>query len=183
MRKEASHKAEIVSQLLLGETAALLEETKDFLRVKCLYDGYEGWCQKSQLAALMIDLPATNIFINNAVGEVLVNDKPCRVSIATPWFDKDISAKHFTIQYPTQTVADATAMIFNEANIKTITAQFLNTPYLWGGKSVLGIDCSGFTQQVFKMFGIFYEEMLTNRQSKAILLVFYRKLHAEISLF
>lgn len=144
--------------LLLGTCMKYLknqEEAKDFIRVKCLYDNYEGWCQKSQLTELTDDLPATSIFINQAIGEVIVNDKPCRVSLATPWFDKPISAKHFTIQYPSQKTVDTATIVFNEENIKAISFQFLNTPYLWGGKSVLGIDCSGFTQQVFKMVNIF----------------------------
>ncbi len=38
--------------------------------------------------------------------------------------------------------------------IKQLTYRYLNTPYLWGGKSSVGIDCSGFTQQVFKILGI-----------------------------
>jgi hypothetical protein len=43
---------------------------------------------------------------------------------------------------------------FNKKNLDTIIWIFLDTPYLWGGKSMFGIDCSGFVQQVFKMFGI-----------------------------
>ena len=52
MRKEAAHRSEMVSQLLFGEIAELLEETTLFSRVRCLYDAYEGWCQKTQLAAI-----------------------------------------------------------------------------------------------------------------------------------
>lgn len=43
---------------------------------------------------------------------------------------------------------------FTAANFLKIYSLYLNTPYLWGGKSVFGIDCSGFAQQVFKLFGI-----------------------------
>src|SRR6476469_8596464 len=43
LRKEASHRTEMTSQLLFGETAQVLEEQDEWLRVKCLYDGYEGW--------------------------------------------------------------------------------------------------------------------------------------------
>jgi cell wall-associated NlpC family hydrolase len=40
------------------------------------------------------------------------------------------------------------------ATLAAVYQHFLNSPYLWGGKSVFGIDCSGFVQQVLKMFGI-----------------------------
>ena len=43
MRKEPSHRSEMTSQLLFGEYAEILEEQGQFLRVKCLYDDYEGW--------------------------------------------------------------------------------------------------------------------------------------------
>ena len=49
MRKEAAHRSEMVSQLLFGELATVLETAGDFVRVRTLYDDYEGWCQQSQL--------------------------------------------------------------------------------------------------------------------------------------
>ena len=155
VRREATHKAEIVSQLLLGETAELLEETKDFLKLKCLYDSYEGWCQKSQVTEIINNIRTTNFYINEAIEVVTVNKKPCRVSLATPYFKEDIITKNFTLQYSSQNIINATEMVFNEENIKNLSFKYLNTPYLWGGKSVFGIDCSGFAQQVFKMFNIF----------------------------
>ena len=50
VRAEASHRAEMVSQLLFGERAAILEQGADhWVRIRCEYDGYEGWCQDSHL--------------------------------------------------------------------------------------------------------------------------------------
>ena len=49
LRAEGSHRAEMVSQLLFGETALVLNETKDFYHIQMHQDGYEGWCQKLQL--------------------------------------------------------------------------------------------------------------------------------------
>jgi cell wall-associated NlpC family hydrolase len=40
------------------------------------------------------------------------------------------------------------------SNINYITRQFLNVPYLWGGKTPFGIDCSGFSQIVVRCIGI-----------------------------
>ncbi len=51
LRAEASHRSEMVSQLLFGELCKELETQGDFAKVSCDYDGYEGWCQRSQLAA------------------------------------------------------------------------------------------------------------------------------------
>ena len=50
LRKEPSHTSEMVSQLLFGETCVSLEKTRDhWIRVRCLYDGYEGWCQEGHV--------------------------------------------------------------------------------------------------------------------------------------
>jgi gamma-D-glutamyl-L-lysine dipeptidyl-peptidase len=107
IRKEASHRSEMTSQLLQNEIAEVLETEKQFTRLRCLYDGYEGWCANNQLK------DAKNS------GE------------ATP-----------------------TLLRFNAENINDVASQYLDVSYLWGGKSLSGIDCSGFCQQVFKQFGI-----------------------------
>ncbi len=66
--------------------------------------------------------------------------------------------------------------------IKERAALFLNTPYLWGGGSVFGIDCSGFTQMVFRFFNIPCCVMRICRLPRAKWLAFYRKRVAAISL-
>ena len=46
----------------------------------------------------------------------------------------------------------------DEFNVEVLVAlgrPFLGTAYLWGGKSIFGVDCSGFVQQLYKLFGIF----------------------------
>ena len=107
LRKEASHRSEMVSQLLQDEIAEVLEVEKQFTKVKCLYDGYEGWIANNQFAST----------------------------------ENTTEPKIETI------TSDAN-------NILSLAKQYIDVPYIWGGKSKNGIDCSGFSQQVFKQFGI-----------------------------
>ena len=145
MRKEPSHRSEMVSQVLFGEYVQMGEEKDDFVFVKCEYDGYEGWVQRKQLKAVEEEkqLPATTYTASFATPVHLQNGFSFCVG-------------NNTIKYlmlPQQTLNSATQLL----NVQTLTAiyqPFINTPYLWGGKSVFGIDCSGFVQQVFKLFGI-----------------------------
>lgn len=155
LRKEPLHRSEMVSQLLLGEYAEVTESTKDFIHVKCLSDNYEGWCQKIQFIEIE-KLRHTNLFLHRAIGIAKLNGRDCRISLGTPLYstNETILFKNFSVQYPSRYTCDAMLNEFNHNNIQYIAEQFLNTPYLWGGKSVFGIDCSGFTQQVFKMFNI-----------------------------
>ncbi|OIR01160.1 gamma-D-glutamyl-L-lysine endopeptidase [mine drainage metagenome] len=145
----------MVSELLLGEYAEVVESTKDFIRIKCLYDGYEGWCQRVQLTEVN-NIHSTNLFLHKAIGIAKLNGRDCHISLGTPLYSTNeiISFGKFAVQYPSRYTCDATNNEFNSENIQHIAEQFLNAPYLWGGKSVFGIDCSGFTQQVFKLFDI-----------------------------
>lgn len=154
MRSEASHRSEMVSQLLFGEGAEVLEVTKDFIKIKCLYDGYEGWTQVSQLAEVDEEIakaaPAGYTFKRNTV--VMLNDTPMYVSLATPVFENTFFGKH-KVKYTDDETALFDARYFTEEVIKMVALLYENVPYLWGGKSSFGIDCSGLVQQVFKIFG------------------------------
>jgi cell wall-associated NlpC family hydrolase len=150
MRSEPSHKSEMVNQLLFGEVGEVLADAKDFTRVKCLYDGYEGWCAKSQLAEVD-DAGAFEAvgFIDITNGEALLNNTVISLPIATPIFE-NVSIGNYSISFKDSTKQKAEALS-KAGRVQQLAYQYLNTPYLWGGKSNFGIDCSGFTQQVFKL--------------------------------
>jgi len=151
IRKEPDHRSEMTSQLLLGEYAEVLDEQKEFVQIKCLCDGYIGWCQRVQLA-FTDEVVTTNQFVVNEFTKVYVNQQPCRVSFATPVFQQALVFNHFTIDYANVETLDATSTQFLPENITQYASIFLNTPYLWGGRTLFGIDCSGFAQQVYKLF-------------------------------
>ena len=151
LRKEPDHRSEMTSQLLLGEFAEIMDEQKEFYKVKCLYDGYEGWCQRVQLTFTDAVI-ATTKFIAEPISIIYINNLPNRVSFATPVFDAEMAFNNFTINYQAVATITATELAFTQENITSLSSIFLNTPYLWGGRTVFGIDCSGFAQQVYKLF-------------------------------
>jgi hypothetical protein len=157
MRKEPSHRSEMVSQLLFGEYAEMLEEDEHFVRVKCLYDDYEGWVQANQLTPVEKVL-LTETYIGCRVAEVMVNRSSIHVPMCSPIYTSN-DVIHFSqteVGFPSNTKCNWNSREnkFTKQALEAIYKKFENTPYLWGGKSVFGIDCSGFVQQVFKMFGI-----------------------------
>ncbi|MCX6337486.1 MAG: C40 family peptidase [Bacteroidetes bacterium] len=158
MRSEASHRAEMVSQLLFGETAKVLESIKDFTKIQCIYDDYIGWCQTSQLAAIPEALlnNSNNVLTANYLSEITCNGASMQIPMGCLMglFQKgqtQIGNDQFSVEV---SLLQPSAESINEAVIKAITIRYLNTPYLWGGKSIFGIDCSGFTQQVYRSLGI-----------------------------
>jgi gamma-D-glutamyl-L-lysine dipeptidyl-peptidase len=152
LRSEASHRSEIVSQLLFGEFAVLLESSKDFIKVKCLYDDYEGWCQVSQLAEVDEEItqwqPIAYTLSNRA--EFSFQNTPVWPGLGVPVYSTDAYLLgKYSIRYCNG--IDKPEFV---NDVATCARSYLNTPYLWGGRSSWGIDCSGFTQQVMKQFGI-----------------------------
>ncbi len=158
MRKEAAHRSEMTSQLLFGEFVEVLGEEKNFLHVKCLYDGYEGWCQRTQLEAITEnEIADTRHFADSFQNEILINNEPAIIPFGSPLYYSDMNSfkwGQYEVNYLNARQSILNTLSFSYENLKKVSFSFLNTAYLWGGKSVFGIDCSGFVQQVFKIFGI-----------------------------
>ena len=158
MRKEPSHRSEMVSQLLFGEYVEILKEEKHFVRVKCLYDDYKGWVQSNQLRD-SDEVLTTDVYTGNWTEEVLINGFSVNIPMCSPVYIRKGNGIHFDktgIRYSSgdESYWNSKEKHFTKETLESIYRKFLNTPYLWGGKSVFGIDCSGFAQQVFKMLGI-----------------------------
>lgn len=157
MRKEAAHRSEMVSQLLFGELATVLETSGDFVRIHTLYDDYEGWCQQSQLVFLD-ESPAIheNRLSKGWSSVVKTNGEDMMIGAGTPlnfFSGNELILPGYQFEYHSPDWEVSKAGLVGE-QIASVARQYLNTTYLWGGRTVFGIDCSGFAQQVFRHFGI-----------------------------
>ncbi|WP_018614644.1 C40 family peptidase [Segetibacter koreensis] len=156
IRADASHRSEQVSQLLFGEKCELLERSNEFVRVRVLYDSYEGWCQQTQVQETEVEIFSENKRLAGEwVNKILIHGQSMYVPFAsslTFLTDKGVAAK-YNLAYNGIYINPSSNSITNSL-IKKFAFMFLNTPYLWGGRSVFGIDCSGFTQQVFQCMNL-----------------------------
>ncbi|MDB5201287.1 MAG: NlpC/P60 family protein [Ferruginibacter sp.] len=151
MRLGPDHREELTSQFLFSETATILENNgKGWLLLENTWDKYTGWCRSNQFF-MSDDLPAfTNNYTGSWVNNIIVNGIPMMVPFGTPLI---ADVKGINVGFD-GTVLHAGEMPADGDGIRKIAALFLNTAYLWGGRSVFGIDCSGFAQAVFRMFNI-----------------------------
>jgi gamma-D-glutamyl-L-lysine dipeptidyl-peptidase len=152
VRKEPHHASEMVSELLLGEGVTIEEEAEHFSKIICNHDNYEGWCATNQLAAIN-QLPVATEFVKNEIDVAVINSIPCRIGFATPVYTQ-LQATHYTISYNDVATIGNAPVLFTDEVVQNIVLPYLNTPYVWGGRSIFGIDCSGFIQQVFRLLGV-----------------------------
>ena len=158
VRREPMHQSEQVNQLLFGDVTEIIETGKDFVKVKYLYDDYEGWCQRSQLEEISVE-QFTNIptlLSTNHINIVMLNGQPMYIPmgcVVGHSAEKKQVFGNVSVEYKGDYFDPASRNDCADC-IRETAMKFLNTAYLWGGRSVYGIDCSGFTQTVYRFAGI-----------------------------
>ncbi len=141
VRAEGSDKAEIVTEILFGESADILEVNKNWTKIKMHYDGYEGWMDTKQIKTVTDEELANRkvTVITEDFSSVIMNDGKTLLSMGSE------------VEFPA--VASRRSHDVRES-IALTAKEFINVPYLWGGKSFFAVDCSGFTQLVYKIHNI-----------------------------
>jgi gamma-D-glutamyl-L-lysine dipeptidyl-peptidase len=156
LRFEPSDRSEIVSQVLFGEHFEIIEQHNQWSKIKLQYDDYEGWVDSKQYQLLteqnFKQLSDESIILNADLIEYITG--PNNLLIPIPLGSclsflnhNEINIGHFGFEG-----TKISGIKSKDSLIKT-AYMYLNAPYLWGGKTPFGIDCSGFTQMVYKLNG------------------------------
>jgi hypothetical protein len=157
VRNEPSDKSEMTSQLLFCDFVKIIERYKNWLKVEALFDNYEGWVDSKQLAIITKDYSDKNISSSNIVIEnvtEIINEslKFNILAVIGSAIPASVNGSFFINN-------DKYSFLQNDIykddlSIEQIALKYCNTPYLWGGRTPFGIDCSGFTQIVYKIYGV-----------------------------
>ncbi|MDR3652445.1 MAG: C40 family peptidase [Paludibacter sp.] len=162
LRESDNERSELYSQLLFGERVEILETRERWLLVRNIYDSYEGWVDRKMIQILHPSedkriAEASRYFVQ--VPLLICDKTTCNEKMFLPGGGllPDMIDGKFTIENETYQIHVSENSLNNEISgqrIVNLAMQYLNAPYLWGGKSVFGIDCSGLVQVVFAMVGI-----------------------------
>ena len=158
-RAEPDDRSEMVTQLLFGDLLVSLETFKNWQKVRLIADNYETWIDKKQFMSLseeefreINDLPLS---LSADLVEVLRNKTdqhhiPILLGSNLPGITEGVfklAGKDYQYDGQLARMKESREKLVENALL------YLNAPYLWGGKSPFGIDCSGLTQMVYKLCG------------------------------
>ena len=151
LRAESSDRSELVSQILYGETFKVLERRKKWSKIRLHFDSYEGWVDNKQFTEISKEeyqsLNKLPTQLSSDLVHFVTSEENQLITITLG--SNVAAAKFLNHDYEGNKVEN----ILPKAAIVDTALLYLNSPYLWGGKSPFGIDCSGFTQMVYKLCG------------------------------
>ena len=149
VRISSSDKAEMVTQLLYGDIISIIEEKDNWTKIKSVFDNYIGWIDSKQYEKInesQITTFEDHSYSNDLVEFVEdINKELITITIGSVVSNSNLLNHTYEGKY-------FSGKQNKESIIKTALL-YLHSPYLWGGKTPFGIDCSGFTQMVYKING------------------------------
>ena len=153
VRENPSERAEQSTQLLFGEVCEVIERLNSWVKIRSTVDGQEGWVSFKMVTlgdeSMRLEGDESVVVSPMAVATPMDGGAELRLTLGTrlPNYSNGI-CEVLGQQY----LIDSSCV--KQEDIVTIAQSLLNTPYLWGGKNMMGLDCSGFTQVVYAAMGI-----------------------------
>ncbi|MFK5854831.1 MAG: C40 family peptidase [Bacteroidota bacterium] len=161
VRKTPSEQSEMINQLLFGDLITIIDSNDSWYLITTIHDSYEGWVNIKQVTIIeqtkFADLVSqTSVFLTDVYTKAISqtgNFKNILLGARLPDFKNNsfvISDGKYQFVGAVQSAKTKAA----GSEIIDTSLKYIGTPYLWGGRSPFGIDCSGFTQIVFMISGI-----------------------------
>ncbi len=169
VRNEAAHRSEMVTQLLFGELYRIYDNHQGWQKIKTASDNYEGWIDAGQstplseeefLRLFYADTPCSMDLVQLIFNETNKTLLPIVMGSSLPGLEGQfftINGENYMFEgqiSDSSQLEEASTTKERLEAIRSITDDamlFLNAPYLWGGRSPFGIDCSGLTQMAYKL--------------------------------
>lgn len=163
LRAGMSHKSEMISQVLFGEIFEICSQRGDWLKIRLLHDNYEGYIEETTATSLsgtdnILEHYDNSIICSDVNNSFIKNNKDIIIFPIGARIPKSSTSENkFFINenlYAPISSIDTGEIGDKRINIINFAKKLINTPYLWGGRTAWGIDCSGFSQLIYKLINI-----------------------------
>ncbi|WGK64208.1 C40 family peptidase [Croceiramulus getboli] len=151
MRREPADPSELTNQVLYGEFFKVLERRSKWSRIRLAHDHYEGWIDNKQYREINEEAYA----FAKASSSVLTADLVQVVTLHNQLLMPIVMGSTLNSRQEDPNVYEGATLTGQQSKEKLVSTAllYLKTPYLWGGRTPFGIDCSGFTQMVYRLNG------------------------------
>ena len=166
VRQEPREGAEQDTQLLFGELCRIIETVPGWYKIHNESDGAEGYVDAIMVSPMSDEeYTAYSAALGRSTARVMLpmtyavsdnNGQTIPLTLGTllpDYANGQFQVLGVSFRIDSAAVAEQ-PMPLNQNNLMQVLRFMLNTPYLWGGKNALGMDCSGMTQTVMSLFGI-----------------------------
>lgn len=160
IRAEASHRSEQTSQLIFGEKVEVMcQEPNGWLYISCEWDGYVGWVKEGQVAQIELkDFRKPYKFLSGSITDSICTlEARTLLSPGSSLFIMNKSKFSWLCdenKFFRGKKVSLSKLNTNYKDIEGFAKMFMGAPYLWGGRNIMGIDCSGFSQIVYKLMNM-----------------------------
>jgi gamma-D-glutamyl-L-lysine dipeptidyl-peptidase len=154
MRAEAADTSEMINQLLFGELFSILESREKWSRIRLHHDGYEGWICNKQWIPVNEDQLKECLLCHQQGAKLKLSDGTLHLPVgARIWNYKKGKGGWAKFRYSTKAALVPLDSKTKKKKLVKTALSFKGAPYLWGGRTIWGIDCSGFVQVVYAVNG------------------------------
>ena len=159
VREKPSDKSQMIHQLLFGETVKIFDRMKSWWLIRSSGNGYEGWVDSNQITALEealfdkmeIERP---VYLANPCLRADSKNGSVLLSLGSRLpFYKNHGFEVGGIRYNFESIPEVYQGKKSSEELISLAKRYLGIPYLWGGRSYFGLDCSGFIEVVFHSCG------------------------------
>lgn len=178
VRQEPSEGSEQLTQLLFGEVCEVLDRLPRWTKIRSTLDGQEGWVDFKMLTPASISSQEVKgerlkvkgegvISVPMAIATDMETGEEMMLTLGTrlPNYAHgtfEVLGKQYLINPAcvSQPISNSPlelpmgGTLSDNHDVCAVAQTLLNAPYLWGGKNAMGMDCSGFTQVVYSVFGV-----------------------------